>query len=194
MRGPLPSGFAAIRHNWGWFLALGIVLILLGVVAVSSEWIATLVSVLVFGWLLILAGAFEVCSAFWARQWSGFFFHLLTGALYVIVGLLMVNRPLAVAIRLTLLLLLLFVIGGVFHIVTALILRFPNWGWAAFDGLVSVILGLLIWRAWPSSALWVIGTFIGIGLIFRGWAWVMFALGARRFSRLADEMAQTAAA
>src|SRR5262252_5126161 len=141
MRGPLPSGFAAIRNKWGWFLVLGVALILLGVVAISSEWVATLVSVVVFGWLLILSGAFELGSAFWARRWSGFFFHLLTGALYVIVGLLMVSRPLAVAIRLTLLLALLFVIGGVFHIVTALILRFPNWGWAAFDGLVSLILG-----------------------------------------------------
>jgi uncharacterized membrane protein HdeD (DUF308 family) len=122
----------------------------------------------------------ETVAAFWAGQWSGLFLHLLSGVLNVVVGVLILAHPGAVAVGLTLLLAVFFLVAGLFRIIAAVALRFPNWGWAFFGGGITALLGAMIWAQWPSSALWVIGTFVGIDLLFRGWAWVMFALAARQ--------------
>jgi uncharacterized membrane protein HdeD (DUF308 family) len=158
---------------------LGIALIVLGSVAVGAAWLTTLASVLLFGWLLVFSGVMEAVAAFWAGQWSGFFLHLLSGVLNVVVGVLILAHPGAVAVGLTLLLAVFFLVAGLFRIIAAVALRFPNWGWAVLGGGITALLGVLIWAQWPSSALWVIGTFVGIDLLFRGWAWVMFGLAAR---------------
>jgi uncharacterized membrane protein HdeD (DUF308 family) len=186
------SGIEDIRRNWGWFLALGIALILLGVFALIAAEITTLASVLLFGWLVLFGGVFEVVAAFWARQWSGFFLHLLVGVLYVVVGLLLIAHPVAAAAGLTLLLVALFLTGGAFRILAAAALRYPNWGWSVLDGVIALILGAMIWKEWPESSLLVIGTFVGIILVFRGWAWVMFALAVRRLPRIGEEFRRSA--
>jgi uncharacterized membrane protein HdeD (DUF308 family) len=169
-----------VRRNWGWFLVLGIGLIVIGTAAIVAAEIATLASVLLFGWMVLIGGVLEVVAAFWARAWSGFFLHLLIGVLNVVVGVLILGHPVAAAAGLTILLAALFLTGGVFRIVAAAMLRYPNWGWSGLDGVVSLILGVMIWANWPEASLLVIGTFIGIALVFRGWAWVMFALAVRR--------------
>jgi uncharacterized membrane protein HdeD (DUF308 family) len=184
------TGVEEIRRNWGWFLVLGIALIVLGVLALGAVGLTTIAVVLVVGWLVLIGGAFEVAAAFWARQWSGFFLHLLVGFLYVVVGVLILGHPVAAAAGFTLVLAALFLTGGVFRIVAAAMLRYPNWGWSVLDGFVSLILGILIWSGWPSSALEVIGTFVGIILLFRGWAWVMFALAVRQLPNT-DEFRRT---
>jgi uncharacterized membrane protein HdeD (DUF308 family) len=177
---PLLSGLEEVRRNWGWFLVLGIALIVLGTVALGLAGLATLVSVLAFGWFLLIGGVFEAVAAFWARRWSGFFLHLLGGILYAVVGIMLLANPGAGALTLTLLLAAFFLVSGAFQAGAAVALRFPNWGWAALGGVVTAVLGTLIWARWPSDAVWVIGLFVGIDLLFRGWAWVMFALAARR--------------
>jgi uncharacterized membrane protein HdeD (DUF308 family) len=186
------TGIEEVRRNWGWFLALGIALIVLGVFAVVAAEIATLASVLLFGWLILIGGMLEVVTAFWARQWSGFFLHLLAGVLYMVIGLLIVGHPVAAAAGLTLVLTALFLTGGVFRIAAAAMLRYPNWGWSVLDGVVTLVLGVLIWANWPESSLLLIGTFVGIALIFRGWAWVMFALAVRQLAQLGDAVRQAA--
>ena len=186
------AGIEEIRRNWGWFLALGIALVLLGVFALVAAEIATLASVLLFGWLVLVGGVFEVVAAFWARQWSGFILHLLVGFLYVVVGGLMIGHPVAVAAGLTLLLVALFLTGGVFRIVAATMLRYPNWGWSVLDGVIALLLGVMIWANWPESSLLVIGTFVGIALVFRGWAWVMFALALRQLPRVGEILRERA--
>lgn len=176
----LLTGLEEIRHKWGWFLILGIALVVLGAVALGVPLLATLTSVLFFGWLVAFGGLFEAVAAFAARKWSGFFLHLLSSVLSIVVGALMVTHPGAAAGALTLLLAAFFLMGGIFRISTAVVVRFPAWGWAAFGGIVTAFLGVLIWAEWPSSALWVIGTFVAIDLLFRGWASIMFGLAARR--------------
>jgi uncharacterized membrane protein HdeD (DUF308 family) len=182
----------AVRRNWGWFLVLGIALIVLGIVALWAVGLTTLATVLFLGWLLIFSGVFEAIAAFWARRWSGFFLHLLAGILTVVVGVLVVGHPIGAAAGLTLLLAALFLTGGVFRIISAVALRFPGWGWAVLDGVISLLLGAMIWSDWPFSGSWVIGTFVGIALVFRGWAWVMFALAVRRLPQLGDFTRQSA--
>lgn|SRR5262245_24586536 len=169
-----------LRRNWGCYLALGITLIIVGVLAIGSPVIATLVSVQIFGFLLLVGGAIEIGSAIWARGWGGFFLHLLSGFLYLFLGLVIVERPALGAAGYTLLMAMFFTAVGLFRIVFALSHRFSGWGWTVVSGFVALILGVMIWRDFPESALWVIGTFVGIELVFNGISWLMLGLAARR--------------
>jgi uncharacterized membrane protein HdeD (DUF308 family) len=174
------TGDGELRRSWGWFLALGIVLIVLGTIALGSALLMTVASVFFFGWLLIIGGVMEAVHAFWRKRWAGFFLDLLTGILYVVAGWMMVTNPTESAVLLTLLIAMFLVFEGVFRIVAALAARYPHWGWVLFNGLISVLLGILIWRQWPYSGLWVIGLFIGIEMLLNGWSLVMLSLSARK--------------
>lgn len=176
---PLLTGVEAIRRNWGWFLVLGILLIILGTVAIGIPWLMTLASVLFFGWLMLVGGILEAVHAFWSRRWSGFFLHLLIGVLDAIIGLLIITKPAASAVVITMILAAFLVAGGLLRSTAAVSLRFPNWGWSLFGGLLSLALGILLWVEWPVTGLWFIGFCIGLNLIFRGWGMVMFALAIR---------------
>ena len=168
-----------LRGNWGWFLVLGTALIVVGMMAIGTPVVATIVTVEVFGILLVVGGIVEMASAVWARRWGGFFLHLLSGLLYLFVGIVLLDRPALGAAGYTLVLALLFVFGGLARIVTSLSHRFTGWGWALFSGIVTFLLGIMIWRNLPEAAFWVIGTFVGIDLIFNGVSWVMLGMGLR---------------
>jgi uncharacterized membrane protein HdeD (DUF308 family) len=180
------SGAGELRRSWGWYLALGIVLIVLGTIAIGSTFVMTIASVFFFGWLLIIGGAMEVIHAFWHKRWAGFFLDLLTGILYVVAGWMMVSNPQESALLLTLVIAMFLVFEGVFRIVAALAARYPHWGWVMFNGVISLILGIMIWRQWPYSGLWVIGLFVGIEMLLNGWSLVMLSLASRN---LPDEVA-----
>jgi uncharacterized membrane protein HdeD (DUF308 family) len=169
-------------RNWGWFLALGLILIALGVIALGRLLFVTMASVVFFGWLLVIAGAIEALQAFGQHRWGGFFLHLFGGILYVVVGLMFVANPAVSALSLTLIMALFFMVSGAFRIVVALSMRFPEWRWLLINGLVTLGLGLLIWKQWPVSGLWVIGLFIGFELIYTGVSWVFLSLAARRLA------------
>jgi uncharacterized membrane protein HdeD (DUF308 family) len=173
-------GLQELRKNWCWFLGLGIALLVLGTIALGASVAMTIVSVLLFGWLLIVGGLLEAVHAFWREKgWGGFFIDLLTGILYVVVGFMLVANPAASAVALTLIIALFLMFGGIFRIVVALAVRFHNWAWLLLHGTVNLLLGILIWRQWPLSGLWVIGLFIGIDMIFNGWSLVMLGLAAK---------------
>lgn len=170
------AGLAQLRRNWGWFLALGIALSILGLFALSSYVVVSFLAILFFGWLLVISGVMEIVSAFFARQWSGFFLHILVGILDMVIGGYFVTHPVAALKDVTLVIAILFVVGGIYRIVSAVSARFPHWGLEVLSGLVTLILGTLLWAEWPVSALWFIGMCIGIDLIFRGAYWISFAL------------------
>jgi uncharacterized membrane protein HdeD (DUF308 family) len=172
-------GVEEIRRSWGWFLALGIILILLGLLALGWAVLATLVSVVVFGWFLLLGGILSVTHAFLRRRWGGFFLELFAGILYVVFGLMVVGNPAEGAVALTLLIAVFLMLSGIFRILTALTVRFHHWVWVLLNGVISLLLGVMIWSQWPVSGLWVIGLFIGIDMIFYGWSLVMLALAVR---------------
>jgi uncharacterized membrane protein HdeD (DUF308 family) len=166
-------------HYWGWFLAFGIGLVLLGVAAMARSITATLVSMLFFGWLLVLAAGIEIAQAVMVGQWAGFFYHLLAAILFGVTGLLLVMSPAISAEVLTVVMAMFFIIGGLFQLLGSLAVSLPGWGWQAADGIVALILGLLVLAKWPASGLLVIGLFIGIDLIFYGAAWIALALQLR---------------
>ena len=171
---------ADFQKNRGWFLALGILLIISGTLAIIYDVAATLLSVLFFGWLLIIMGGIEAIQSFWQPKWGGFFLHLMVGLLGVAVGYHLVSAPAAGALVLTLVMAIYFMVIGVFRVVTAIAMRFPNWGWVLFSGLVTFVLGVMIKSQWPMSGLWIIGLFIGIDMIFSGWSYVMLSLAAKK--------------
>lgn len=181
--GELRHDLAALRGNWLWFVLLGVALIVLGVVALGSVGLATLATAVVFGALLLVSGLFEIVGAFWSRRWSGFFLHLLSGVLAAVVGAMFLWAPLDAVLVLTLLLACLLLVSGIFKFVAALSHRFATWGWTLVSGLLDVLLGVLIWLRWPTSALWVLGLFLGISLVFRGFNWIVLGLALRRLPR-----------
>jgi uncharacterized membrane protein HdeD (DUF308 family) len=164
---------------WGWFLVFGIGLVLLGVAAMARSVTATLVSMLFFGWLLVLAAGIETAQAVMVGQWAGFFYHLLAAILFGVTGLLLVMSPAISAEVLTVVMAMFFIIGGLFQLIGAFAVSLPGWGWQAADGIVALVLGLLVLAKWPASGLLVIGLFIGIDLIFYGAAWIALALQLR---------------
>jgi uncharacterized membrane protein HdeD (DUF308 family) len=171
---------AYLRREWGWLLALGIGMVILGTVALFIMPAATIATVLVLGWLLVISGVIESIHAFGVRRWSGTFLHLIGGILGILVGLLVVTHPVAGALAWTLLFASFFAVIGVFRLLTAMRFKFPHWQWAALDGLVTFALGIMLWVKWPWSGFWFMGLAIGISLILRGWSYVMFALAIHR--------------
>jgi uncharacterized membrane protein HdeD (DUF308 family) len=183
LRRELRHELEALRGHWFWFVILGVSLVVLGTVALGSVVIASLAAAAAIGVLLLLAGAAEAVGAFWCRGWSGIFLHLLSGVLSIVVGLLFLRAPLDALAALTLLIAGFLMAGGIFKVVAALSYRFAAWGWSLASGIIDVILGVLIWQEWPASALWVIGLFVGINLIFRGFNWIALGLALRSLPR-----------
>lgn len=168
-----------LREIWAFLLAMGVALMIVGALAIGSSVIATFATVLVFGILMLLGAIFQVVTALWGRSWRGFFLHLLGGVLYLIAGLFMIENPLEAAQSLTFLIAACLLVGGIFRIGLALAERFEGWGWVLLNGVISVILGVGIWRQWPLDGVWVIGLFVGIEMLFSGLSWVMLGLAVR---------------
>ena len=181
-----------LRRKWGWFLALGIIMIVFGMIALAIMPAATIGTVLILGWLMIFSGIVEAIHGFQVRSWGGFFLHLLGGIVGVLIGLLVVTHPVAGALAWTLLFASFFTVIGLFRLIAATRLKFPNWGWAAFDGAVTLLLGILLWADWPWSGFWFLGLSIGISLLLRGWSHVMIALALRSLPAAPSELRRVA--
>ena len=167
-----------IAHHKTWFIALGVALILLGIVAAGSALITTYASMLFLSGVLLVGGIVRIAAAFSAREWTGSLLVALSGALYVVTGVLTFRHPVAAALALTLLFAALLVGVGLFRVIASVWYRFPSWGWVALGGGVSVLLGLMLWNAWPLSGLWFIGFCIGIDLIVEGAGWIKLSRGS----------------
>jgi uncharacterized membrane protein HdeD (DUF308 family) len=170
-----------LRHKWWLFLLFGIISVIVGIMAIGSSFVATMVSVKVFGILLIIEGVTEVIHALMVRNWKGFGLHLLSAALHLFVGVFMLEDPIRAAVVITLLISAAFIVGGILRIIFAIVERFPSWPWVALNGVVTLILGIMIFNEWPISGLWVIGLFVGIDLLFSGWSNIILAMVLRRF-------------
>ncbi len=179
----LGHGLSALRGNWLWFVLLGIALVVLGTVALGAVVIASLAVALVIGMLLVVGGVGETLGAFWCRGWSGFFLHLLSGVLSIIVGVMFLRAPVDALAALTLLVACFLMVGGVFKIIATLSFRFAAWGWPLVSGIIDLVLGVMIWHEWPASALGVIGLFVGISMIFRGFNWIALGVALRSLPR-----------
>jgi uncharacterized membrane protein HdeD (DUF308 family) len=172
---------STIHSHWKLFLAQGIVMIVLGLLAVAVPNIATLAVEIFVGWLFFVAGIFRAMSVWHSRQAPGFAWSMLTAVLAVALGLILILRPLAGILTLTMVLVAFFLIEGIASILVAIEHRrhLRSWGWVVFSGIVDLLLAYLIWQGWPSSASWAIGLLVGINMLFLGLSLVMTALAAR---------------
>jgi uncharacterized membrane protein HdeD (DUF308 family) len=170
------ADLGAVHRQWGWYLGLGILMILVGIYAIYAEGLATLASVVALGFVLLIAGIGQIVAAFMARGAGHVILLLLVGFLDIIVSVALLQHPAIGALFITLLLAALFLFGGIFRLISALWLQFPNYGWVAGSGVISLILGILLWAQWPVSAFWFIGFAVGVNFIFAGIAWSSLGL------------------
>ena len=174
-------GSEELRHKWGWFLALGIVLLLLGIGAVALTPVATLAAVMVLGWLMVFSGIVEAVHAFQVHRWGGFFLHLIGGVLGVLIGLLIVTHPGAGALAWTLLFASFFTVIGLFRLIRGNSSAVSQLGLGGFRRRNHITSGCHSRAEWPWSGLWFLGLSVGISLLLRGWSYVMLAVAIRRF-------------
>jgi len=173
--GSIRAGLDKVHDSWGWFVVLGIALIALGVVCIMGDVTATWVTVLALGWLLVIGAAVALLQAFRAYDWSGFFLYFLTALLRGVAGYVLIRYPGSGEVGITILLASLFIVGGIFRTVGATSMRFPSWGWTAFSGIVSLIVGFMLIYQLPTASVWFIGFLVGVDFIFDGIA--LIALG-----------------
>lgn len=186
---------ARLRKEWWVFLLLGVLLILGGAACIAYPFF-TSVGVMVFlGVTLMLAGLFLIISAFWTGKWSAFVLQILIGLLYAVAGFLVADAPIASAALFTLLIAGFFVVAGIFRIVYALMERFPQWGWVLFNGIITLILGLIIFKSFKqfsagesADVFWIIGLLVGIELVFNGWTWVMLSFVVKNIPAADSEL------
>jgi len=170
-----------VRHASTVSIAWGVLLIVLGAAAVASPFLAAVAVNVAVAWLIVLAGVVHILLAFRAHGAGSMIWKLLVGVAYVCFGGYLIARPLLGVASLTLLLASLFLIEGILDIVLFVKMR-PIGGstWVLLDGIVSLLLGLMIYMQWPSSAAWAIGTLVGVSLIFSGVARVMMSMAVRK--------------
>jgi uncharacterized membrane protein HdeD (DUF308 family) len=171
----------AIHAHWKLFLAEGVVMMILGLLAIALPNIATLATTILIGWLFFIGGIWRTLSLLQHRHMPGFAWSLAAAILAILLGLVLALQPFAGALTLTIALLVFFILEGVGAILLAIEYRkhLPSWGWVLFSGLVDLLLAYLIWAGWPSSAGWAIGLLVGINMCFVGLSLIMTALAAR---------------
>jgi uncharacterized membrane protein HdeD (DUF308 family) len=175
----------SIREHWLLFVVEGIVLVVLGLLAVLLPPLATLGVTIFLGWLFLVSGAMGLIATFWVRQAPGFWWSLLSAVLAVAVGLVLLASPVSGAVSLTLVLIVFFVVEGVASVMYALDHRQQlsgRWGWMLFSGVIDLILAAMILIGLPGTAAWALGLLVGINMIFGGSALIAMGLHARNSS------------
>src|SRR4030088_1647497 len=175
------SDTAPLRAKSGWIIALGVVYLLAGFIALGSVAMATVASVLVVGVMMIIAGVAEVFSAFQIKSWGKFLLWVLLGVLYIIDGFATFENPLLAAALLTLILGASLAASGIMRMLLAFSMKQEaRCFWVLLSGGITLLRGLLILAHWPVSSLYILGLFLGIDLVMAGAAWIGLGFGLRR--------------
>jgi uncharacterized membrane protein HdeD (DUF308 family) len=183
-----------VRHASTVSIAWGVLLIVLGMAAVASPFLAAVAVNVAVAWLIVLAGVVHLLLAFRAHGPGSMIWKLLVGVAYVCFGGYLIARPVLGVASLTLVLASLFLIEGILDVVLFVKMR-PIQGstWVLLDGIVSLLLGLMIYMQWPSSAAWAIGTLVGVSLIVSGVARVMMSMAVRKVTSVVSPPSSMAA-
>jgi uncharacterized membrane protein HdeD (DUF308 family) len=182
----------AVREHWKLFLAEGIVLVILGVLAIAVPQLAGIAVTIMIGWLFIISGIAGLITTFGARHAPGFWWSLLSAVLGIAAGLVLLVWPLSGVFTLTLLLIVFFIIEGVLSIMYAFEHKREltgQWGWMLVSGIIDLVLAAMIWAGLPSTAAWALGLLVGINLLFGGSSMIAMALHARSSDAVAPKSA-----
>jgi uncharacterized membrane protein HdeD (DUF308 family) len=172
-----------LHAHWKLYLAEGIMLVALGMLAVVLPPIATLAVTILLGWLFLISGVMGLFTTFMMRHAPGFWWSLISGLLAAVVGVLLLAQPVSGAFTLTIVLVAFFIIEGVASIMFALDHKRElsgKWGWMLFSGAIDLVLALMIFAGLPSTAAWAVGLLVGINMVFGGSALIAMALHARK--------------
>jgi uncharacterized membrane protein HdeD (DUF308 family) len=176
----LGSGIATLHSKWGWVVALGVVYVIAGFIALGSMMMATVASVLVVGVMMIIAGVTEVIGAFQMKSWGKFLLWALLGVLYIVAGFLTFDNPLFAAVLLTLFLGASLIASGAVRLFLAFSMKRESpWVWVALSGAITLLLGLLIVARWPVNSVYILGLFLGIDLVMAGAGWIGMGFALR---------------
>jgi len=176
-----PSLGTIAKESVGWSIALSVLMILTGVLAIMIPPVAGIAVLVVVAWLLMFSGAAHLVFAWHTRTAGGMVWELLLGILYILVGVYALLNPVAGLASLTLVLAIYLFMEAVLELILSFRLRpLAGSNWLLIDGIITLILAVLIWRSWPSSSEWVIGTLVGISMLFSGAARLSLSLAARR--------------
>lgn len=174
-----------VRRSWGWFLVLGILLIALGIICVGTAKMATPIAVVVLGWLLAVSGIVWLVGALQSLTTRGFFMYLLNAILAAVAGYLLIRYSSTGVTVVTMILAILFIVGGLYRMVASSVIQFPKWGWTFFAGICSLALGILVLVYWTTASTFFIGLVIGIDLIVDGAALIGFASAIHSLPKVA---------
>lgn len=179
-----------INKNSKVSLIMGALLVILGVVAIAQPAVSTIFAETWFALILASAGATKLVYGFQTRNEGGLVWKLLLGVLYIATGVMLFVYPLTGILTLTLLLGGFLLTEGVFELILAFRLRpQQNWTWSLVNGIVTLVLGGMVWFQWPFNAPWLIGTLVGVSVLFTGISRVMLSLNARSALNPSDQAA-----
>ena len=173
---------SVIHEYWGLFLAEGIILVILGLIAIAVPPIATLAFTIIIGWVFLVSGIVGLITTFWARQAPGFWWALVSAIVAIAAGLVLLLWPIRGTFSLTLLLIAFFIVEGIASIMYAI--QHGNhltgrWVWMFVSGIIDLILAGIIFAGLPGTAAWALGLLVGIDMVFGGVALSAMALAAR---------------
>lgn len=172
-----------LRQASTWSIVCGALLVVLGVLAVGSPVLAAVAVNALIAWLIVLAGIVHLALAFQSHRAGGLLWRALVGVAYVFFGLYLIAHPALGVVSLTLVLASLFLVEGIFDIALFFRMRpMGGSGWILVDGIVTLLLGLMIYLQWPSSSSWAIGTLVGVSLIVSGVTRLMLSFAVRKVS------------
>ncbi len=166
-----------VKQTLGWSIALGVILIILGVCAIASPYATSLAVNIFVGWLFIFSGISQLIYAFQSRGFGPFILKLILSGLYFGIGVVLLRDPLAGALSLALTIGIFLLVDGICRVIMAFELKpLPQWGWVLANGMIMIVLGILVGAEWPIDAPWAIALFVGLGLISTGLSTLIFAL------------------
>ena len=169
-----------VRDKWGWFLALGILLVIFGFIALANLFVATVASVFYIGMMMLVGGIAYLVHAFQVKGWDHILFWAASGILYTIAGLLAFWNPALTAVIVTFFMAVALIVAGVFRTWVGFRMRpMRGSGWVIFGGVITALAGLVIALGWPVNSLWILGLFLAIDLTMQGWALIAVALAAK---------------
>lgn len=168
------------KHFTSWSIAISVLMILAGILAIGLPLAAGFAVNIVVAWLLVFCGAAHLVFGWYMRGIGGVLWQFLLGILYIAIGVYVLTHPVAGLQALTLALAIYLFVEGLLELMLSFQLRpRQGWGWLLFDGIITLILAIMIWRTWPASTEWVIGTLVGISMLFSGVTRLMLSLTAR---------------
>ncbi|CDZ73062.1 HdeD protein [Neorhizobium galegae bv. orientalis] len=171
---------STVRDKWGWFLALGILLLVFGFIALANLFVATVASVFYIGMMMLVGGIAYLVHAFQVKGWDHILFWAASGILYTIAGLLAFWNPALTAVIVTFFMAVALIVAGMFRIWVGFRMRpMRGSGWVIFGGVITALAGLVIALGWPVNSLWILGLFLAIDLTMQGWALIAVALAAK---------------